>query len=328
LPAEFRAPPPHGVKKIDLTSFACQNLLSDVVYEGDLLEVIIATGREQEEPLVWTVRVDQRGVVQLPLVGGVRVAGLDLNAARHAVRSACIERGIYRHPVIAIRVEERHSNQVTVLGEVEVPGVYLLPRRSSDLVSALAAAEGLTEDADAIVEIRQPPPWGVDYQTTGTPPSVQPAGYQPLHAERGESQSVRVDLAGAAASGDRHYLEDGAVVLVRRRPGRTIHVMGLVNEADQFELPADDETRVLDAVAMAGGRTLGIANQVRIVRQVPGSSDPVIIRFSLRDAQRDGVDNLPLAPGDLVIVEQTPATFVVEAVRNLIRFGFGMGMNF
>jgi hypothetical protein len=47
----------------------------------------------------------------------------------------------------------------------------------------------------------------------------------------------------------------------------------------------------------------------------------VRIRVSIREAKRDGEANVRLAAGDVVSVEETPATFVLDLMRNFIRFG-------
>ncbi|HLA84608.1 MAG TPA: hypothetical protein VJL29_07420, partial [Thermoguttaceae bacterium] len=61
---------------------------------------------------------------------------------------------------------------------------------------------------------------------------------------------------------------------------------------------------------------------VMIRRHVPGQAEPVTIVASLRQAI-DGKDNVLLAPGDTVMVRQTPATVVVDAVRTFFHVGIG-----
>ena len=72
---------------------------------------------------------------------------------------------------------------------------------------------------------------------------------------------------------------------------------------------------------MAGGVTESIADRVTIVRRVPDRPEPVVIRISLNKARSGGNDNLLLQDGDVVNVDETPVTFVVGAVRQMIRVG-------
>ena len=102
---------------------------------------------------------------------------------------------------------------------------------------------------------------------------------------------------------------------------RTVQVLGLVKRPDRFEYPDDPELRLLDALDLAGGRTMEIADSVKIIRQVPGEPRPIVILASVRYAKQGGEDNLALIPGDVVSVEETPLTFTVDTVRSLLRFG-------
>ena len=120
------------------------------------------------------------------------------------------------------------------------------------------------------------------------------------------------------------------------RADRLVAILLLLQQRDQVtaaqvarELEVSERTarRDLDALAMAGDRTLGVADKVRVIRQVPGRAEPVVSARSVRNAKRTQADNLRLAPGDLVSVEETPITFVLEAMRSFIRFGFSSGVD-
>jgi len=329
LPDPFQAPPLRDVEAIDLTRLSLGAERNDAIYVGDVLQVTVATGIEEGPPPTWTLRVADDGSLAVPLVGPVRVAGLGLIEAEQSLTRACIERRVYQHPIVSVTVGQRRTNRVTVLGAVNKPGVRELPSTGSDLLAALVAAGGPSEEADTIVEIRQPPGYSrpvtaprPDGAHRAGRPSHELVGYWEDQDTAGQAVSIRVDLASASATGQNHYLHDGAAVMVRKQPARTIQVIGLVNRADQFELPANQEVRVLDALSLAQGRTLQLADKVRVIRHVPDHPEPVIIELSVRKAKHNGVDNLRLAPGDVVSVEETPLTFTVETLRSFIRFGF------
>jgi polysaccharide export outer membrane protein len=69
-----------------------------------------------------------------------------------------------------------------------------------------------------------------------------------------------------------------------------------------------------------------VADKVTIIRNNPYGPEPIMIAASIREAKRNPAANLSLAPGDLITVEETPTTFVVDAMRNLLRFGFSAGI--
>ena len=77
------------------------------------------------------------GTVLLPLVGVVRVAGTDFGAVEQQVRAAFARE--MTDPVLVLMPVVR----VAVLGEVRVPGLYLLDG-TFDVTEALARAGGLT----------------------------------------------------------------------------------------------------------------------------------------------------------------------------------------
>ena len=58
---------------------------------------------------------------------------------------------------------------------------------------------------------------------------------------------------------------------------------------------------------------------------MPGQPEPSLIEVSIRDAKRNGAENIRLSPGDIVNVEQTPGTVVLETMK-LIRFGVGASL--
>ena len=80
-----------------------------------------------------------------------------------------------------------------------------------------------------------------------------------------------------------------------------------------------------DAVALAGGTSVTLADKIFVVRRIPESEQTAVIQVSLRKAKRNAAANLRLEPGDVVSVENTPATALYEAF-NIIRFNVSAGL--
>jgi polysaccharide export outer membrane protein len=321
LPPQFEAPVVHSSQQLDFARLAKASIRSDLIHPGDILKVSISTGLEEVQPVSWELRVADDGTVTLPLVGPLQVAGMTTALADQAVRDASIQRGIYLHPQVAVHLLQRKTNRVTVMGAVVEPGVHGVPSAGSDVIAALAAAGGLTEEADTVVEVRNP---GNQFSPTTRQVSYVDGAPPPQLGIR----TATIDLAYAQTRPEMTDLglEDGSVVVVRKKPTRTVYVMGLVKNGGQHEIPPDRDLRVLDALALAGGRTLEIADKVRIVRNDPRYADPIVIRASVREAKRNKAANVRLAPGDLITVEETPGTFAIETVRSFVRFGFTGGI--
>jgi len=83
---------------------------------------------------------------------------------------------------------------------------------------------------------------------------------------------------------------------------------------------------LLEAIAQAGGTALSIADKVHVVRNLPGRNRPAVIEVSLADARNGGPDNLRLAAGDVVSVEETGFTMAVQTLQSFFRVGFTAAM--
>lgn len=319
LPPQFRVASRPAGARMNLATIATAGADESRVDAGDLVEITIASGRDDEMVTPVQARVSDSGAADVPLVGPVQLGGLEPFEASQAVAAAAVERGIYRQPHVTLEIKSKAVNRVTVMGAVTTPGVHELPRSSSDLVKALAMAGGLTADAGTEVEIiRQPAP---------RPGNVLQAsfGYDPV-AMQGP-QTTRVDLASLAAAPADYRLSDRDIVMVRPREKQMVYVTGLVMKPGQYEMPVDQEVRLLDAVTMGGGVASPVADKVLVIRRVPGREEPLPIAASIAGAKRNGSENLVIGPGDVVSVEQTAGTAVVDTMIKLLRFTVGISGN-
>jgi polysaccharide biosynthesis/export protein len=135
-----------------------------------------------------------------------------------------------------------------------------------------------------------------------------------------------VDLVSASRDSKGGFtLADGDVVYVAKRTLKPVYVLGLVRKPGEYPLPANHDLRVLDALALAGGVSNPVADNLLIIRQMPDGGEPIKITATLQSA-KTGRDNVTLAPGDTLSVEQTPATVLVDAVSTFFRVGFAANM--
>jgi polysaccharide export outer membrane protein len=99
-----------------------------------------------------SVRVSASGTVTLPLIGDVKLAGLDEQVAEHTIEAALVAKGMLLHPLVSVLVTAYVGQDVSVLGEVTRPGVYpyTVHHRLLDLISA---ASGLSPNAGRLVNV-------------------------------------------------------------------------------------------------------------------------------------------------------------------------------
>ncbi len=323
IPPGYSPPPTENAQVLDLSRLASPTSHSDLVEVGDVLEITMETGYREGRQQSFAVRVRPDGLGDVPLVGPVRLQGLVLEAAEQAIAAASVERGVFREPHITATIKQPRLNRVTVVGAVETPGVFELRPGDSSLLAALVAAGGLNDKATPQVEIRRAadtsasPPPGEGPHLAGQPP-VRPASFGGSH---GPPRSEHINLVSLVREGRAiHPLADGDVVMVRNRDPQPVHVLGLVNKPGQFEMPVNRDLRMLDVLAMAGGVSTPLSDKVYVIRQSE-EQPPIVIALSIRDAKLQGEDNLRLAPGDIVSVEQTPLTAAVDILRSFVRVG-------
>jgi polysaccharide biosynthesis/export protein len=328
LPVEFMASAPLNMEAINLSGLADRSISAEVIQPGDVLDVTLVTDYTKLTTASTPIRVGDDGSVVVPLIGKVGVSGLTAEQAEQVIAAESVNRGVFRTPCITVTMKQCRTNKVTVVGAVNQPGAHDLPRGSSSLLAALVVAGGLSKEAGTDVEIRRTdsrtlPPGG----PAARPPRVAgaPGAEAALAAYETVSAApaiIAVSLAAAAAGQQKvPDLHDGDVVYVAKRTLPPIHVLGLVAKPGEFPFPPNQELRVLDALALAGGCSSSVAEKVLVIRHLPNHKEPIQIAVSIQAAET-GRDNIALSPDDTVMVEQTAATVTMDLLKTFIHFGF------
>ena len=91
---------------------------SYVINIGDLIEVDVLD--DSNPPQRFTVGRD--GAVQLPYIGGIKIAAMTAGKARESVRAAYVENEIFVNPAIELSIAG--FRPIAVLGDVRNPGNY------------------------------------------------------------------------------------------------------------------------------------------------------------------------------------------------------------
>jgi polysaccharide export outer membrane protein len=180
-------------------------------------------------------------------------------------------------------VEEYRAHPVTVLGQVNQPGIYYLRGRRT-LLEVLSEAGGLTEEAGRTVHLRRRT-WNED---------AREAGFE----------LVVVDLAAlleSDAPDSELVLRDHDAVHVPK--AGFVFVEGAVKEPGAY--PLENGATVLKAVTMAGGVDFEAQKSaVRVIREKGGGSD--VARVDLGAIPNDPSADLAVQDGDVVIVPSSP----------------------
>ena len=101
-----------------------------------------------EEELSRVSRVDARGMINLPLIGEVRVFGLTLREAEQAVANAYRDGRFLRNPQVTVTVEVYAVREISVQGQVKSPQRVVLAAESSmTVLEAITKCGGFTDSA-------------------------------------------------------------------------------------------------------------------------------------------------------------------------------------
>lgn len=241
---------------------------------GDVIDIAVF----QVEELNKTVRINGRGTIILPLLGEIEVAGLTAQEAERLLAERLTE---YMHdPQVSVFVSEYRSQEISVLGAVQEPGIKQVTR-SRTLLEMLTVAGGLSDAAGSQVYV----------QTTERDPDTGQA----------IARNAIVDLRQLLSSPEHNFLLEGGDTVFVPEAG-IVFVEGAVEKPGAVQLERD--TTVLKAIAQAGGpKTYAIEDEVQVIRQdTDGDGRPEIRVVDLDTVRQTGSDDLLLEDGDIVVV--------------------------
>jgi len=249
--------------------------MSAPISPGDFLEIAEYHTPEFHS----TVRVSAEGTVTLPLIGEVKLAGKDEQAAARAIEAALLAKGMLLHPLVSVLVTAYAGQDVSVLGEVTRPGVYpyTVHHRLLDLISA---ASGLSVNAGRLVNVFH----------QGDPKMA--------HA-------VVLDPGGTDTSSDHNpELSPGDTVQVSR--AGLVYVVGDVIRPGGFAVDPVQGLTVVQALSLAWGpsQNAAVGKALLIREQKEGRA---MIALNIRRMLRGQDPDQPVQDRDILYVPDSEA---------------------
>lgn len=104
---------------------------------GDKIKLVVYG----EDKMSGDYEIDSNGLIQVPLLGAVRAAGMTKKEIETSVAARLRSSQILINPVVTVDVAS--SRPIYVMGEVEKPGEYTF-RNGLNVLSAVAVAGGFT----------------------------------------------------------------------------------------------------------------------------------------------------------------------------------------
>lgn len=122
--------------------FSLQDFKDYILHNGDLLEVRIYDEGEMDR----TLRISSKGIICLPMIGDMELAGLTVADAEKKIADKLLH--YMNYPSVSILVKEYSNKNVYVLGQVRLPAaVPITPGKALTLLEAIASAGGFTDVA-------------------------------------------------------------------------------------------------------------------------------------------------------------------------------------
>jgi len=273
------------------------------VGQADVLNVVLS-GADQAGLLPpFQARVDRNGQIDIPIAGAVNVLDMELEDVEDAIRTAYVP-AVFSEVVVHVELTSVDTTSVLVVGAVSDPGLIPLRRTERNLLHAIAAAGGMSEQACGSATLRS---------------------LRRLDSEVTLNLRDPAELQKALAMDP---LEAGDIITVHAAQPNVVYVGGLVLRAGPQPYLPGTEVTVLQALAAAGGlRTDIFPTEGTLVRRRPDGTDD-FVKLDL-DRLALGQDlNIALAPGDILWVPDTWQTRVQDFVNRNFFLRAGISVNY
>lgn len=251
-------------------------------------------------------RVRNGGMIMLPGIGSVKVAGLSLSEIEEQVTDLYEERCSVQRPSVFVRIAEHRTSKVYITGAVEDPGVYTLQADQMTLSYLLTEAGGISEAGAAVVRI-----------VRSDPNEAGPG--------RAEQEPVLLPVVNTNIPFQDVALEEGDTVVVEQTQMPLFSVLGLVSKPGNFPYPPNAEYNLTQAIAYAGGLDPIAEPRYATIYRLQGDGSVARVPFELI-SKGEFTDALgtPIRPGDVVAIEHTPRTRTNTTINNLVRINTGL----
>lgn len=277
-----------GIRVLDLEEFA----------EG-------TSGKER------VYRIDLRGQVNLPLVGRMKASGLTVEEFEAALTEKLKE--YLKDPSVTVMVAEYKSQPISVLGQVQTPGVHQLQGRKN-LLEVISVVGGLKPEAGYQIKITRK----IEYGPIPLPSAKTDGTGQFSVAE----VSVK-RIMNAQSPEENIQIQPFDVISVPK--AELVYVVGNVKKAGGFVLGDREKVTALQALAMAEGFDREAAsNGVRILRRPPDGGERQEILVALGDILKGKKADVPMEAEDILFVpSSTSKRVVLRSIEAALTIGTG-----
>lgn len=265
---------------------------------GDVLDIRVARAPELSRD---AVRVDQGGNIRMPMLD-VDIPAACQTEGELSQNIAKLYRKYKNDPHVDVFVKEFQSQPVAVIGAVHGAAQFKMQRQVK-LLELISLAGGPTDSAGQTIQIVH-------------------AGGGPICKQSGDSGTDTADssafvtyklndtLHGLPEANP--FVQPGDIISVPLAD--QIYVLG--NVLKPSAIPLKEPLTVSHAIAIAGGTAPSTKkDKIRILRQLPGSTQKKEIFVDLTAIERNKAEDVALLPNDVVDV---PISGTKSILRSLL----------
>jgi polysaccharide export outer membrane protein len=256
-------------------------------------------------------RLDEKGNVNMPLIGELKLAGTTGEEAQALIVSKL--KKFYWHPDLELTVSALHTEPISVIGSVGLPGIHQMKDKTT-LLDALSLAGGVRSDAGPVVVVTRQAAYGPLPHSNGTP--------------AGSSESVAEinlkSLLNSVDPSENFFLQPHDVISVP--PAQVVYVIGNVKHAGGFALGGKPDLSVLQALALAEGLDARASpSKARIIRRQAGTQEQVAVDLKKILAGKE--EDMILRPNDVLFVPSSATkTITNRTIEAAIQVATGVAI--
>jgi polysaccharide biosynthesis/export protein len=281
-----------------------QSKIDDTRYRigpGDVLTILV---RKAPELSLESVRVDQRGMIRIPMIEGeITAACRTENELEKEIAILYLE--YKKNPSVNVFVREFQSRPVSVIGAVNQPGQFRLQRQVR-LLELLSFAGGPSANAGRLINIIH----------AGGPNVCEKAPVETALVAGKDLTVLRLNDTLKGVTGSNPFVDPGDIVSLPEAD--QIFVVGYVVAPRAIPLK-DKAITVSRAIAMAGGpQRDSKTSRIHIVRQTSDGEKKQDFIVDLKAIERNQAEDIMLIPNDIVEVPSSTGKMLFNALTGAI----------
>lgn len=258
------------------------------------------------EEMYGQFHVSNSGKVHIPYLGILSVNGLTTSELQKEIARMLVEKDLLKDPWVEVKLEDKRSHSVYLLGEVMQPGQFAL--RSNYRVSDLIF-QGV-----GFNDVRNR--YGYLYRR-----SCDPTKQGEKTQECTLTKAIKIDF-NELLEGNRPELnlelQPGDILHVPERQLELFYVVGDVIKAGSYSIPFDTEVRASQAVAWAGGplKTAKMSKGRLLRYSETGEREELPVDFA---AIIDGkMPDFFIHPNDIIFIPGSRAKTLGYGIMNIL----------